>query len=93
MTNRDAIGAKATLSAGNGLKLLRMVKTGSSYASQSELPLIFGMSTPAARKAAALDIVWPSGKYESLSKITVNQFITLKEASGIISAKSIVFRR
>ena len=44
-SNRDAIGAKVTLTTSTG-SLARMVKGGSSYLSQSELPLTFGLGKP-----------------------------------------------
>jgi enediyne biosynthesis protein E4 len=90
-SNRDGIGAKVTLTTSTGARLLRMVKTGSSYASQSELPLTFGLGKPEAGKTVSIEIIWPSGQKESLSKISVDQFITVKEGSGIIAARPIVF--
>jgi enediyne biosynthesis protein E4 len=90
-SNRDGIGAKVTLTTSTGARLLRMVKTGSSYASQSELPLTFGLGKPEAGKTVSIEIIWPSGQKESLSKISVEQFITVKEGSGTIAARPIVF--
>jgi hypothetical protein len=68
-----------------------MVKTGSSYLSQSELPLTFGLGKSEEGKTVSLEIVWPSGKKDSISAIKPNQFITVKEGKGIISAQPIVF--
>src|ERR1700723_1682859 len=90
-SNRDGIGAKVTLTTNAGARLFRMVKTGSSYASQSELPLTFGLGKPEPGRTVGLEIVCPSGQKESLSKIGVNQFITVKEGSGITSAQPIAF--
>src|ERR1700733_10641280 len=90
-SNRDGIGAKVTLTTNAGARLFRMVKTGSSYASQSELPLTFGLGKPEPGRTVGLEIVWPSGQKDSLSKIGVNQFITVKEGSGITSAQPIAF--
>jgi hypothetical protein len=90
-SNRDGIGAKVTLTTNTGARLVRMVKTGSSYASQSELPLTFGLGKPEAGKIVSIEIMWPSGQRDSLSKISANQFITVKEGSGIVSARPIVF--
>jgi enediyne biosynthesis protein E4 len=42
-SNRDGIGAKVTVTTNKGTRLFAMVKTGSSYLSQSELPLTFGL--------------------------------------------------
>jgi hypothetical protein len=90
-SNRDGIGAKVTLTTSSSARLFRMVKTGSSYASQSELPLTFGLGKPEAGRTMSIEIIWPSGQKDSLSKIGANQFITVKEGSGIISARPIAF--
>jgi len=90
-SNRDGIGAKVTLTTSAGARLFRMVKTGSSYASQSELPLTIGLGKPEAGKTVSIEIVWPSGQKDSLSKISANQFITVKEGSAIIAARPIAF--
>ena len=90
-SNRDGIGAKATLTTSTGARLFRMVKTGSSYASQSELPLTFGLGKTEAGKTVSLEIVWPSGGKESIPKVSPNQFITVKEGAGIISVRPISF--
>jgi enediyne biosynthesis protein E4 len=90
-SNRDGIGAKVTVTTSNGIHLMEMVKTGSSYLSQSELPLTFGLGKPAEGKTVSLKIVWPSGQRDSISDIKPNQFITVKEGRGLISAQPIVF--
>lgn len=90
-SNRDGIGAKITVRTNKGLHLSQMVKTGSSYLSQSELPLTFGLGRPDAGKIVNLEIVWPSGKRESIANITPNQFITLTEGKGISSDRPIEF--
>jgi hypothetical protein len=90
-SNRDGIGAEITVKTSRGLRLFGMVKDGSSYLSQSELPRTFGLGKPDADKRVSLDIVWPSGKKESVANIKPNQFITLEEGKGMISAQPIVF--
>jgi enediyne biosynthesis protein E4 len=85
-SNRDGIGAKITLTTRNGTHLFAMVKTGSSYLSQSELPVTFGLGKPEDGKTVSLAIVWPSGQKDSIRDIKPNQFITVKEGKGIISA-------
>jgi enediyne biosynthesis protein E4 len=90
-SNRDGIGAKITVKTAKGLRLFGMVKDGAGYLSQSELPLTFGLGKPEPGKTVSLDIVWPSGKKESVADIKPNQFITLKEGKGMISAEPIVF--
>lgn len=88
-SNRDGIGARITVKTNRGMHLFEMVKSGSSYLSQSEMPLTFGLGKPDAAKSVSLDIIWPSGKKESLSAIKPNQTITLKEGSGIVSVAPI----
>ena len=92
-SNRDGIGAKVTLRTNKGERLFGMVKTGSSYLSQSELPLTFGLGKPDKDKTVRIEIVWPSGRKEALSDIKPNQSITVQEGKGVISAHSIVFSK
>ena len=90
-SNRDAIGARVTIATANGTRLHAMVKTGSSYLSQSEFPLTFGLGKPASDKFVNLEIVWPNGGKESIPHVAANQFITIKEGVGILTAKPISF--
>ena len=90
-SNRDGIGAKVTLKTSKGAKLFSMVKTGSSYCSQSELPLTFGLGKPEEGLTVTLEIVWPSGQRESIPNIKPNQSITVQEGKGQISAAPIAF--
>jgi hypothetical protein len=92
-SNRDGIGAKITLTTSHGARLLGMVKTGSSYLSQSELPLTFGLGKPGEGKTVSLEIAWPSGQKDRILGIKPNQFLTVKEGIGIISARAIGFTK
>lgn len=89
--NRDGIGARVTVKTSRGLRLTSMVKDGSSYLSQSELPLTFGLGKPADEGTVSLEIVWPGGRKESIAGIQPNQFVTIKEGKGMISAQPIAF--
>jgi hypothetical protein len=82
-SNRDAIGTKVKITAADGSMLRGMVKTGSSYCSQSELPLTFGLGVADAVKA--IEITWPNGKVETLPGTAANQTITVQEGKGIIA--------
>jgi hypothetical protein len=73
----------------NGTKLFQMVKSGSSYLSQSELPLTFGLGKPAEGKTVTVDIRWPSGRRESIAGVKANQVITLEEGKGIVAHEPI----
>jgi enediyne biosynthesis protein E4 len=90
-SNRDGIGAKVTLTTNKNVRQFAMVKSGSSYLSQSELPLTFGLGKPEDGKSVKLDIRWPSGHRDSIFNIKPNQFITIQEGKGIVSAQPIVF--
>jgi hypothetical protein len=90
-SNRDGIGAKVTLTTNSGTSLVRMVKGGSSYLSQSELPLTFGLGKPGSVRTVRLKIVWPSGRTDAVGAVTPNQFVTIQEGKGIIAAEPIHF--
>ena len=90
-SNRDGIGAKVFAKASNGARQFAMVKTGSSYLSQSELPITFGLGKPESGKTVSLEILWPSGQKTSLSGLQPNQSITVQEQKGIVSAQPIKF--
>ena len=59
-----------------------MVKSGSSYLSQSELPVTFGLGRAA--KVAGLEVQWPSGQVDKLPATEANQTITVEEGKGIV---------
>jgi hypothetical protein len=92
-SNRDGIGAKVMMKTNGGTRLFAMVKTGSSYLSQSEQPVTFGLGKPEAGKTVSIEIVWPSGQKDTISDIKPNQFITVKEGKGITWAQPIVFSK
>jgi hypothetical protein len=92
-SNRDGIGAKVTATTSTGLRLMEMVKTGSSYLSQSELPLTFGLGMPSKGKTVRLQIVWPSGHKATIQNIEPNLFITVEEGKGIVQNEPLKFSR
>ncbi len=90
-SNRDAIGARVTLTAATGAAMTRMVKGGSSYLSQSELPLTFGLGKPGSTKIVRMQIIWPSGRKDTIADIKPNQFVTIQEGKGIVASAPIHF--
>lgn len=90
--NRNGIGAKVILKTGKG-QLFNMVKTGSSYCSQSELPLVFGLGAPEESRTLSLEVVWPGGQKDIIPDVKPNHAITVQEGKGIITASPIVFAR
>ena len=90
-SNRDGIGARLVLKTSKGRTVYGMVRTGSSYCSQSELPVTFGLGKPEEGTTLTLEISWPSGQKDRISDIKPNQAITVQEGKGIVSAEPIVF--
>jgi hypothetical protein len=62
-SNRDAVGACVRLKAG-GKTMTRYVEAGSGYASQSMLPVHFGLG--AAESAESVEVCWPSGQVQRI---------------------------
>jgi hypothetical protein len=83
-SNRDGIGAVVRVTAGNDKQWL-MMKSGSSYLSQSELVLTFGLGSKT--KADTVEIQWPSGQVDKVSNITSGQTVTIQEAKDQIAAR------
>jgi hypothetical protein len=81
-SNRSAIGSRVGITLDNGRKLWSTVKTGSSYCSQSELPLTFGLGK--AGKAVAIEVTWPNGRAETVRDIGANRSVTLEEGKGLV---------
>jgi hypothetical protein len=92
-SNRNGIGAKVRVKTSTGRNLFGMVRTGSSYCSQSELPVTFGLGTPEERLTLTVEIVWPSGKKDVIADIKPAQMITVQEGKGITATEPIVFAR
>jgi hypothetical protein len=90
-SNRDGIGTKILLTTSTGQHMSGMVKSGSSYLSQSELPLTFGLGHPDPGKLIHLEVVWPSGRKDLIANVHPDQFITVKEGNGIIAVTPIKF--
>jgi enediyne biosynthesis protein E4 len=80
-SNRDGIGARVTVTAAGGTRQWAPVKTGSSYASQSELTLTFGLGPTAA--TSKVEVAWPSGTVDTLPNVAPDQTITVEEGKGV----------
>jgi hypothetical protein len=79
-SNRDAIGAAVRISVG-GLNQYRVVKGGSSYLSQSELPVTFGLEKRDRIEIVVVD--WPSGRTEEYKNLAAGRCYELVEGKGI----------
>ena len=79
-SNRDAIGASLRIFHGTTSQS-RMVKSGSSYLSQSELPLTFGVGRLGKIERAVIQ--WPSGRTEEYKNLAVGRAYRCVESTGI----------
>jgi enediyne biosynthesis protein E4 len=79
-SNRDAIGAMVRIEH-EGSTQERLVKGGSSYLSQSELPVTFGLAKRDKIDRVVID--WPSGKTEDYKNLAAGQSYDCVEAKGI----------
>jgi enediyne biosynthesis protein E4 len=79
-SNRDGIGAQVKILAG-GVEQTRFVRTGSSYLSQSELPVTFGLGKR--DKIDRLVIYWPSGRAEEFKDLSSGRLYEVTESKGI----------
>ena len=78
-SNRDGIGAVVRVESGGG-KQWNMVRSGSSYCSQSDLALTFGLGADA---TANVDVVWPSGAKQQFRNVHANQRVLIDENRGL----------
>jgi hypothetical protein len=80
VSNRSAIGARARVIAG-GRTQVEEVQSGSSYISQNDLRLHFGLGS--ATVADRVEIRWPNGKLESFRNLAADRIYKIVEGSGV----------
>ena len=80
-SNRSGIGATVTATLASGRKPWALVKTGSSYLSQSELPVTFGLGADG--RVTGLEVRWPSGQVDRLGAVDHNRTVTIVEGQGL----------
>ena len=79
-SNRDGIGARVRLYHGGAVQT-RLVKSGSSYLSQSELALTFGMARLDRAERVVID--WPSGRTEEFKAVPAGRSFVCTEGKGL----------
>jgi hypothetical protein len=79
-SNRDAIGASVRVFH-EGSSQSRLVKSGSSYLSQSELPVTFGVGRRDRVDRVVID--WPSGRTEEHKNLATGVAYECVEGKGI----------
>jgi hypothetical protein len=83
-SNRAAIGARVVLRT-SGVPQLGEVRAGSSYLSQNDLRLHFGLGS--AKTIDSIRIRWPSGREESLNNLAADAIYTIVEGKGVADSK------
>lgn len=80
VSNREAIGARVLIKAGEHTQV-REVQSGSSYLSQNDLRLHFGVGT---EDKVELEIRWQSGTLQRFENVSVNRFVKIVEGDNQI---------
>ncbi len=79
-SNRDAIGARITLSAG-GLTQIHEIDGGNGYAGQATKRAHLGIGK--ATKIDSVEIRWPSGLKEQIQGVPINKLSKITEGKGL----------
>jgi enediyne biosynthesis protein E4 len=80
--NRDGIGAVVRITSASG-RQWSMVRSGSSYCSESDHAVTFGLGGD--RIIDSIEIEWPGGAKQQLSKVAADQGILVEQGKGIAS--------
>ena len=89
-SNRDGIGARVRARI-DSTWLTRLVRTGSSYLSQSELPLTFGLGSRSVIDEAIVE--WPSGARDTVGPLHAGHSYLVVEGKGIGSDRALASSR
>ena len=81
-SNRDGLGAVVRVTSAGG-KQWAMVRSGSSYCSQSQMAPTFGLG--ADKVVQTLEVEWPSGVRQQFANVPVNQVVTVEEGKGLVA--------
>ena len=89
-SNRDAIGARVTVSAA-GHNQLQEVRSGGGYISQSDFRLHFGLGKAA--KAETVEVKWPSGQRQVFHDVEADKFYLIEEGKDQLGTQRFASRR
>jgi enediyne biosynthesis protein E4 len=87
-SNRDGLGARIRVTAG-ATTWMRESKSGSSYLGQNDTRVHVGVGQ--ATEIDRIEVRWPSGATDTLSRVPVNSVITITEGQGL--TKRTAFQR
>jgi enediyne biosynthesis protein E4 len=83
-SNRSAIGTRVKLTSAGRTQIDEII-SGSSYYSQNDLRLHFGLGRAA--KVDSIEIAWPSGLKENFKNVSANQLLVIQESKGIVETR------
>jgi hypothetical protein len=83
-SNRSAIGTRVKVTS-SGHSQIDEVMSGSSYYSQNDFRLHFGLGR--ATKADSVELNWPSGLKESFQNLPADHLFVFQEAKGILDTR------
>jgi hypothetical protein len=78
--NRDAIGARVTVTSG-GRAQIAEVRGGGSYLSHNDLRAHFGLGD--ADRVSRLEVRWPGGAVETIDGLDADRFYVVREGEGV----------
>ena len=77
---RDMVGARVAVVRGDGRTLWRRARADGSYASANDPRVLVGLGK--APNAISVEVRWPSGKKQVISKPEIDSYLIIKEVSG-----------
>jgi enediyne biosynthesis protein E4 len=80
-SNRDGIGAIVRVEDAAGTTI-QTVHSGSSYCSQSDLALTFGLGANTTARSVVVE--WPSGTKDRVTNVAADRTVTIREGAGIL---------
>jgi enediyne biosynthesis protein E4 len=83
-STRSGLGAVVRVTSASGTQA-QTVHSGSSYASQSDLALTFGLGTSTA--PVTVEVNWPSGVTQRFPRVAADQTVTVDETRGLVTAR------
>ncbi len=83
-SNRSGIGTRVKVATGAHSQIDE-VRSGSSYYSQSDFRLHFGLGD--ATRADSVELAWPSGVKETFRDLPAGHLFVIQETKGIVSRR------
>jgi len=82
-TNRDGVGAKLKIIAGDLTQYSQRIG-GTSYCSSHDKRLFFGLGKRS--RVDLIEVKWPTGIVDRLKDLEPNQFLTVREGHGLVAS-------